>query len=195
MKTKLVLLLLVLLPIFGLHAQSKHSVYVNTGYTFNSSILLNEEEVENSNGFVLNVGALFQVFKFKNWSTEIGFGGKSIFSYGKVNNIRFDSRTLRFAIPGKIKYRTSDEKWGFAGGLAFQNNVDISRIDFKLRDKYSWRYNMLFELQYLMLEKFYLATGFSYNLGDMPDAFLVNDPKYSMMIGVIKPINLSRNKK
>jgi len=195
MKTKLVFPLLLLLPIFGLNAQSTYSIYLNSGYTFNTSILINEEEVENSNGLIINAGILQRLLSWKNISTEIGLGTKTIFTGGKVNGIQFDARTLRFAIPIKLKITTPNKKWGLASAFVFQNNVDISRIDFKLRDKYSWRYDLLFELQRRLKKRLYFTAGFNLNLGDIPDAFLINDPKYSIVLGVIRPISLSRSKK
>jgi len=65
-------------------AQSKHSLLINTGYTANNNIVLNESIVDNSQGYVIDLGWSFRLFKTSFMFAHWGLTGKTIFSSGQV---------------------------------------------------------------------------------------------------------------
>ncbi len=175
-------------------AQSKHALFLSTGYTYNTSIRINGEEVKDSEGYVLNYGLNYRILQFKTFSTEIGLAGKTIFSSGELRRERFSANTLRLAMPIKFVVPVS-KKWSATSGFIFQNNVDISEFDFRLRDKYSWRVDFATEARYTINKYWYLTGGFALNLRDMPDAYFINDPKASFQIGIARhTVILKKNK-
>lgn len=187
-------LVFIILFVINGQGQSKHSFFLYTGYTYNDYVEINGEEVKNSEGYLLNFGLNYRVLDFNFFSTEIGFAGKTIFSFGKIGNDRFSANTLRLAMP--IKFITPVSKnWSAVTGFMFQNNVDASEFDIRLRDKYSWRVDFTIEARYSINEKWFLSGGFAINLRDTPDAYFINDPKASFMIGLARHTFIFKNKK
>lgn len=180
--------------VLHLQAQSRHTFFVNAGPAFNPYIKLNGEEVEQSKGYTINLGLMYKVLRFKQTYTEIGFAGKTIFSTGIINEKRFRARTLRLAMPVKMVFPFLD-KWAIASGFRFQNNVDVSEFDIRLRDKYSWRVDFLTEIRYQLNPLWYLNIGWSSNLRDLPDAYVINDPQTVVFIGVARNVHLFKRKK
>ncbi len=180
---------------FEAYSQSKHSLFINTGYTYNDLIKLNDVVVEKSKGYILTVGLTYRAFSLKYLFGEIGLSGKGIFSSGKVDGVSFSANTLRLAVPTKIVIPTSNKKWMFVSGFVFQNNVDVSKIDFRLRDKYSWRVDFLLETRYRIKNQWYLSTGITSNIRNIPDPFFINDPKISILFGINKSIHLIKGKR
>ena len=194
MKIMYLLFFSILYSVSGVFAQARHTIFLTTGYTYNNFVEINKEEVLNSNGFLLALGFNYKLFTFKKTYTEIGLAAKSIFSSGILNDNRFNAQTLRLAMPLKVTYPLSN-KWEASGGFIFQNNVDIGELDFKLRDKYSWRVDMLVEAKYLLNEHWYSTAGLTMNLRSIPDPYFINDPKIAFLIGIAKRISFAKNSK
>jgi len=103
MKALHLLLLLILFPILG-HTQSKHSFFFNTGYTYNTPIKLDEETVENSQGFLFRIGGVKKMFSYKENYFELGLATKVIFASGEIGGAEFNATTLRVEIPVKFVF-------------------------------------------------------------------------------------------
>ena len=179
---------------FSGEAQNRHSLFLNAGYTYNTKITINDQEVKNSEGLLLTIGGLYKVYSYKSFYTEIGLAGKTIFASGEVNEKRFNSRTLRLAVPVKLNYKLSP-KWEGTGGFIFQNNTDLSKLDLRLRDKYSWRVDFLAEVKYILNEQWFVTTGLKINLRKIPHSYLINDPADAFLIGVGRRIKWLRKEK
>jgi len=180
--------------VLSISAQSRHTIFFNNGYTFNNSIELNGEPVQDSRGYNFNLGLMYRVFTSKVFNTEIGLAGKTIFSTGLINNERFNARTLRLAMPIKFIIPITST-WTLGSGFRFQNNVDVSEFDIRLRDKYSWRVDFITEARYFLNKQWYLSIGISANLRTLPDSYVINDPTTAIFVGIAKPIHLIKNKK
>lgn len=192
-KNYLVFIITFLFALNG-QGQSRHSFFVYTGYTYNDFVEINEEKVVNSRGYLLNFGLNYRILDFQLFSTEIGFAGKTIFSSGKVGGQKFSANTLRLAMPVKFIIPVST-KWAVVSGFMFQNNVDASEFDIRLRDKYSWRVDYTLEARYFISEDWFISGGFALNLRDTPDAYFINDPKASFIIGLARHTFLFNKKK
>ncbi|MFT4755160.1 MAG: hypothetical protein ACI85Q_002726 [Salibacteraceae bacterium] len=176
-------------------AQNRISFFLNTAYTFNNSVELLGEEVEKSTGYSLDLGMTYKFIRSKVVFTEIGLSGKTIFSSGRLHGRRFEATTYRMTIPLKVVFPLPNKKIQFSGGFVFQNNVDYTKLDFLLEDRYSWRVNFLLETRYLLQRQWYLTGGFSWNIRNIPDAYFINDPKVALVIGIIRNINFTKKKK
>jgi len=150
MKLKYLYLLLLLPYSYTSQAQSKHAIFLNTGYTFNDNIELKEEIITKSRGYSVDVGLTYRFFTRKFMAAEIGFSGKTIFATGTFQAQTFRATTFRITAPLKFIYPLPRTKLAFASGLIFQNNVDFTEFDFRLRDKYAWRVNYLLEVRYTL---------------------------------------------
>lgn len=196
MKIKIVLCLW-LLTFFSIngHTQSKHALILNTGYTFNRTILLNEAVVENSQGYIIDLGINYKLFKTSFFFSELALTGKTIFSSGKLNNRPFKATTFRLTLPLKFVFPIPNTKIQLATGAVFQNNVDFHEFDIRMRDKYAWRVNFLLEARYLLKNKTFLTLGFSNNgRRNIPDPYFINDPKFAFLVGLHKTLHFSKNK-
>ena len=175
-------------------AQSRYSVFLNAGYSYNETFKLNDEEVKNSIGYVFYMGLAYKVIRYKKMYSEIGLAGKTIFSSGEIAGSFYSARTLRLAMPLKFAFPVSD-KWEIFSGFVFQNNVDVSEFDIRLRDKYSWRVDYSLEAKYLLNNRWYLTAGFSLNMRKIPDSYFVNDPRNAILIGLNRRITILKSKK
>lgn len=190
----LLFLLFFLLPFLG-QTQSKHSLLLHTGYTWTNNLSLNELAVENAQGVVLDLGLGYRLFQTSFMFSELALTGKTIFASGQLNNRTFNATTFRLTLPIKFVFPLPNTNIQLASGAVFQNNVDFHEFDFRLRDKYAWRVNLLLEVRYLLKNKTALTIGFSSNLRDnIPDPYFINDPKIAFLIGLQKPLNFSKNK-
>jgi len=136
----------------------RHTLFLSNGYTFNPALQLNGDAVEESRGYVVTAGLMYRMFSYKKIHTEIGLAAKSIFSSGTVNDESYYTSALRLAMPLKFTVALSDQ-WEVSSGFSFQNNVEIRKVDFRLRDKYSWRVDFLTEARYLLNERWFLTLG------------------------------------
>ena len=84
---------MVLLPFISVYAQKNHSFFLNTGYTYNNSIELNEQIVKNSKGLLFTVGGVKKLITYKENYLELGFGLKTIFSSGRIGGLKFNAST------------------------------------------------------------------------------------------------------
>ena len=99
MQTIYAILLLLLFSSITVYAQPKHSFFLNAGYTYNSPIELNEQAVENSQGYLFSLGGVKKLVSYKEYSFELGFALKTIFTSGQIGDMKFNATTLRVAIP------------------------------------------------------------------------------------------------
>lgn len=173
-------------------AQSKRTIFFQTGYTFNNSIVLNEEIVEKSKGYSVDAGFAYRFFTSKWMSSEIGVSGKIIFASGKMQQCSFKATTFRLTVPLKFVFPIPNSKYAISSGFIFQNNVDFTEFDFRLRDKYAWRVNYCLEGRYLLNPKTSLLLAWHNNLRNIPDPYFVNDPKMAIVIGLTQAIHFKR---
>ncbi len=175
--------------------QSKHSLLLQTGYTWTNNLSLNELAIENSQGMVLDLGFGYRLFQTSFMFTELALTGKTIFSSGQLHNRNFKATTFRLTLPIKFVFPVPNTNIQLASGAVFQNNVDFHEFDIRMRDKYAWRVNFLLEARYLLKNKTLLTVGFSNNLrNNIPDPYFINDPKIALLIGLQKNLNFSKNK-
>lgn len=173
-------------------AQSKRAVFFQTGYAFNNNIALNEEIVEKSKGYSVDVGFTYRFFTRKWLSSEIGVSGKTIFASGRIQAHSFKATTFRLTVPLKFVFPLPNTKFTLSSGFIFQNNVDFTEFDFRLRDKYAWRVNYCLEGRYLLNPKTSLLFAWHNNLRNIPDPYFVNDPKMAIVIGLTQAIHFKR---
>ncbi len=194
MKNLSVISLLILLPVLSAYAQKKHSFFLNTGYTFNKSIELNEEAVKNSQGLLFNFGGVKKLFSYKENSFELGLAFKTIFTSGQVEDLKFNASTLRIMMPVRFVFPVT-KKWQLATGILFQNNEDLRTLDWKLRNKYDWRYDVFGEIKFFFKEDWFLTASGNFNLQKIPDPYFINDPKVAFSIGIGKSVLIVNKKK
>ena len=194
MKAICPILLLILFSCISASAQKKHSFFLNTGYTYNRSIELNEQTIENSQGYLFTLGGTKKLFSYNEYSFELGLAVKTIFSSGQVADLSFDAATLRVTVPVRFVFPVA-EKWQLATGLIIQNNEDLNTLDWKLRNKYDWRYDVFGEVKFFFREDWFLTTSVNFNPQNIPDPFLLNDPKVAFSIGIGKSILMVNKRK
>ncbi len=188
------ILLLLLFPFISAYAQPKHSFFLNTGYTYNRSVELNEQIVENSQGFLITIGGVKKLISYKKSSFELGFALKTIFTSGQIADRKFNASTLRVTVPIRFVFPVA-KKWHLATGFIIQNNEDLNRIDWRLRNKYDWRYDIFGETKFFLSEDWFLITSVNFNLRKTPDPFFINDPKLAFSIGIGKTVLIVNKKK
>ncbi len=184
MKTIYLLLLLFLIT-SEVEAQPRRSIFLNTGYSFNNSLQVNNEKVENSRGYVITFGGALKVFSIKKNYLSLGIAGKTIFSSGSRNGQNFNASTIRFVFPLRMTFPLT-EGWVVSIGFNFQNNLDFLDPDFRLGYRYLWRVDYSAGMKYLLTNQWSLTASADFNLRDMPDVFFLNDPKYAILIGIEK---------
>lgn len=184
MKMKLVLLCL-FLSVFETNAQKRFSLFLNSGYSFSNALQLNDEQVENSRGYVSTFGGKIKLFSIKGQEVETGLAGKLIFATGKVNGNKFNASTLRLVVPIQILFPMT-EKWVLTTGGNLQNNIDLTTTDLKLGDKYLLRIDYLAGAKYHLNDEWALTGNVTINLRKIPDVYFLNDPKFAVLFGVEK---------
>lgn len=194
MQTIYAILPLLLFPFITVYAQPKHSFFLNAGYTYNSPIELNEQAVENSQGYLFTLGGVKKLISYKENSFELGFALKTIFTSGQIGDINFNATTLRVAIPVRFVFPIT-KKYSLATGFIIQNNEDLNNLDWRLRNKYDWRFNVFGEIKFFVSEDWFLTTSGTFNIQKMPDPFFINDPKIAFSIGIGKRVLIPRKKK
>ena len=60
---------------------------------------MNEQAVENSQGYLFSLGGVKKLVSYKEYSFELGFALKTIFTSGQIGDMKFNATTLRVAIP------------------------------------------------------------------------------------------------
>ncbi len=180
---------------FNGSAQSKRAIFLQAGYTFNNSIVLKEEIVQASKGYSIDAGFTYRFFSRQWMTSEIGISGKIIFATGRMQQHTFQAATFRLTVPLKFVVPIPYTKFAIASGFLFQNNVDFTEFDFRLRDKYSWRVNYALEGRYLLNPTTNLLIAWHSNLRNIPDPYFVNDPKMAIVIGLTKAIGLKKRAK
>lgn len=188
------ILLLLLFPVISTYGQKKHSFFLNTGYTYNRSIELNEQAVKNSQGYLFTLGGVKKLIFYKENSFELGFALKTIFASGQIGDTKFNASTLRVMIPLRFVFPVT-EKWQLATGFIIQNNEDLNTLDWRLRNKYDYRYDVFGEVIFFFNKDWFLTTSGKFNLSKVPDPFFINDPKVGFSIGIGKRILIIRKKK
>lgn len=194
MKVFLITILILISSFIDLYAQPKHSFYLNTGYTYNSPIELNEESVKNSQGFLFTIGGVKKLFSYKENYFELGVAAKTVFATGEIGGEKFNASTVRLAIPAKLVFPIA-EKWEISTGIILQNNMDFNRLDLRLRNKYDWRFDVFGETKYWVNQDWFLSASANFNIKNIPDPFFINDPKVAFVVGVGKRVLIVRKKK
>ncbi len=182
-----IIFLLLLFPFMVAFGQPKHSFFLNTGFTFNPSVELDEQTVKNSNGYFFTIGGLKKIVTYKDNSLELGFALKTVFTSGQIGNASFNTATLRLAIPIRLVFPVGKKCW-LATGMIIQNNEDLNTLDWRLRNKYDWRYDFFGEIKCFISKDWFLTTSGSINLTKIPDPFFINDPKVTFSIGIGKNV-------
>ena len=181
MKKHILLTFIIFVFALNMQAQKGFIVHLKTGYTFNSKIELNNQPVRKSRGFVIDFGGTYSFNVYKKWYSEFGLAGRTIFSSGEINQISFDASTLRALMIANVGFQMSNQ-WKIYTGVVFQNNNDFVKTD--LRIKYFWRLNHIVGTRYVINPKWNLTSSWSFDLRNLPDSFLINDPKFLFQIGV-----------
>ncbi|MFT4664269.1 MAG: hypothetical protein ACI8YQ_003420 [Polaribacter sp.] len=183
MKTILTLILAVASYTLFSQVPSKHSLFLDASYSFNKDVSIAGIPVEGSRGTNVTIGGTYRIFRYKKFQTELGLAAKTIFASGKRNNKSFSATTLRLGMPLNLTLAIN-QKWTISSGFFLQNNVDLSEFDLRLRDKYSWRVNFIPELRYTFYPLWQVNLKGHFNMRDMADAYLINDPAIGFSVGV-----------
>ena len=181
MKKHILLTLIIFVLALKMYAQNGFISHIKTGYAFNSKIELNNQAVRKSRGYTIDFGGSYKIIVFKKWYSEFGLAGRTIFSSGEIDEISFNATTLRALMIGNVGFQISNQ-WEIYTGVVFQNNNDFTKIDFRV--KYFWRLNHITGTRYAIAPKWYLTSSWSFDLRNLPDPFLINDPKFLFQIGV-----------
>lgn len=189
MKTILTLILAIASHTLFSQAPSKHSLFMDVGYSFNKGIEIAESPVKDSRSTIVTVGGTYRVFRYKKFQTELGFAAKTIFAQGERPAGSFKARTLRLGIPLNLAFAIN-KKWTISSGFFLQNNVDRSEFDLRLRDKYSWRLNFIPEVRYNLSPLWQVNVKGHFNMRNMADAYVLNDPRIGLSIGLSRSIFL-----
>jgi len=185
MRKQILLTIVILMLSFRMQAQNGFTIHLKTGYGFNPEMDLNNQTVRKSRGLTIDFGSTYKAFIFKKWYAEIGLGGRTIFSSGKLGELSFEAQTLRALMIANVGFEISD-KWEVFTGLVLQNNKDFTEISFM--EKYFWRLNQTVGARYVIAPKWNLTSNWSFDLRNLPDPFLVNDPKFLVQIGIEKQL-------
>jgi len=123
-------------------------------------------------------------YRFQIWKRlfgQVGLGSRYIYASGKIDGISFRSTTIRLQMPLKFNYPLS-ERWIIGIGTSIQNNKDLLKSDF--REPYFWRANLILEGTYFWLDRWYCKGSLFYEGRNVPDAYLINDPKIGILFGL-----------
>lgn len=172
-------LILLFLP-FG-NAQSGFHLQGNTGLGLNPTISLNGNKLKNAYSTIFDFSTTYQFRLFRKIYSEIGLGGRYLFSSGKLGELSYTAHTLKMQMPLNLVYQLS-HKWGVATGLLLRNTKEVLDSDF--REKYFWRLGLTGEGRYFWKPKWSLTFGFSYELRDIPKGYFVDDPKTAVLFGL-----------
>lgn len=183
MKKRFILFIIIHFFLIKIQAQPGFLFHLKTGYAFNPKIDLNNQLIKESKGLVVDFGGAFKIPVYKKLYTEFGITGRTIFSSGKVEDTDFDAQTLRILFSPQLGFQLS-KQWEIYSGVVFQNNKDFSKTD--LREKFFWRANYTLGTRYEIAEKWYLSGEGSFDLRNVPDPFLINDPKFLFLIGLAR---------
>jgi len=167
----------------GIQAQIKMLVSAKTGYAFNASIEINNEIINNSRALDFEIETALKVYFLKNIFTEGGIAGRLILATGTVNNNNFNSQTTRILSPIRLGIRIT-KKWDASIGVTFQNNVDLTGINSKIN--FFWKKNYTLKGNYQYKNKWSFLGELSYSANNIPDVFLVNDPKIVIFFGITR---------
>lgn len=187
MKTILTLILAIASYTLFSQAPSKHHLFLDAGYAFNKGIEVAGIPVKDSRSTNVTIGGTYRIFRYKKFQTELGLAAKTIFSSWERNDKNFKSTTLRIGIPLNLAF-TINPKWTISSGFFLQNNVDLSEFDLRLRDKYSWRVNFIPELRYALSPLWQVNLKGHFNMRDMADAYVINDPDIGFSVGVSRSV-------
>jgi hypothetical protein len=193
MKT-IYLLLFLFFVTSGVEAQPRRFIFLNSGYSFNNSLQINNEKIKNSRGYIITFGGALKVFSIKKNYLSLGMAGKTIFSSGSRNGNKFNASTIRFVFPLRMNFPLT-EKWAISTGFNFQNNLDFLDPDFRLGYRYLWRVDYSAGMKYLLTNQWSLTANAGINLRNMPDVFFLNEPKFAVLIGIEKQFYKRRKTK
>tara|TARA_B110000114_G_C15064777_1_gene386906 strand:+ start:19 stop:576 length:558 start_codon:yes stop_codon:yes gene_type:complete len=163
------------------YSQKNTSIEVFSGVGFNKDLTLINEVVNNyySTTFQLNANYRFKITKV--FFAETGIGTQWYFSSGAIGISKFNATTLRIKIPILVG-RTLFKKVSIAAGIAISNNRDFDKFDY--RADYNLRTSLLIKGNYSITNNFDVLLLIQKNLSDIPDLYLLNQPKLDLSIGI-----------
>lgn len=175
---------LLLLLLFGLStfSQNEFELESNFGISFQSKMMLNNENLDNTNAFGLRFGVNY-IKKIKNkFDIEIGLYGKYNKNKNEIENTKFTSNSLKLQLPLYISY-SINKIWKINIGSSIENNRDFNDIDFKRED--NLRYDLLTKLIYNFNPKINFSLYSHWMLNQVSDTFTINTPRNGIYLGVI----------
>ncbi|MFK7807810.1 MAG: outer membrane beta-barrel protein [Saprospiraceae bacterium] len=172
---------LLLLLTFSAKAQRGLSLSAVMGTAINPTLDINGEQVKNTYGFLFHTEATYTFTIYKKLYGEAGLATRLILSSGEIDNISYNAQTLRVQMPLKLGCQIT-QKWTAALGVAFQNSKDVLESDF--RERYFWRPNLVAEAKYFWTKKWFIKGSFNYLIRNLPEGYLVNDPKVGLLFGI-----------
>ncbi len=184
---KLFVFIVILLLLLNTNSYCKtgYKTNISAGYLFNRNVLINNQNVFNSRGFVCALSGRIEIPVLNHFVLETGLSGKYVLTSGDIGLINYRIKTLRLSIPfligGKI-----NEKLRVFSGASIRNNPDI--LDLHIRREYNFRYDLILKGYYYIDDYWAVTKRVNYNIGT-PDVYLVNDPKTSFLVGLSYKFN------
>jgi hypothetical protein len=163
------------------YSQKNTSIEVFSGVGFNKDLTLINEGINNYHLFTFQLNANYRFKITKVFFAETGIGAQWYFSSGTIGISKFNATTLRIKIPILVG-RTLFKKASIAAGIAILNNRDFDKFDF--RADYNLRTSLLIKGNYSITNNCDVLILIQKNLSDIPDLYLLNQPRLDVSIGV-----------
>jgi hypothetical protein len=178
---KISLILFLMSSIFTF-SQSEFQIEVDLGYAFQSDMMLNNENLENTSAFGVRLGINYLKILYDKIYLETGLYGKYNRGNKEIEPLEFTSNSLKIQLPLYAGYKINDT-WKFSIGASIENNKDFDEIDFKREN--NLRYDLLTKLVYTYTNKIQFSFYTNWMLNNSLDVFTVSTPKNGMYIGMI----------
>lgn len=168
------------------HSQILYTLEAEAGANFNPKIELANQTVKKANASSIHfsANALFPIGK--KVFIEAGPGTRLVYNRAKIGPSSFSTLTFRVELDALVGMNFS-KKWQSAIGVSFQNNRDFEYMEVFL--PYNFRFDALFKVKYKLIDKLWINARLSYNINQLGDAFLVNDPKAGVLFGITYVMN------
>lgn len=163
-------------------SQSEFQIEVDLGYAFQSDMMLNNENLENTSAFGVRLGINYLKILYDKIYLETGLYGKYNRGNKEIEPLEFTSNSLKIQLPLYAGYKINDT-WKFSIGASIENNKDFDEIDFKREN--NLRYDLLTKLVYTYTNKIQFSFYTNWMLNNSLDVFTVSTPKNGMYIGMI----------
>lgn len=178
---KISLILFLMSSIFTF-SQSEFQIEVDLGYAYQSDMMLNNENLENTSAFGVRLGINYLKILYDKIYLETGLYGKYNRGNKEIEPLEFTSNSLKIQLPLYAGYKINDT-WKFSIGASIENNKDFDEIDFKREN--NLRYDLLTKLVYTYTNKIQFSFYTNWMLNNSLDVFTVSTPKNGMYIGMI----------